>query len=123
MGSPDNKEGHVKTISSFLSGGLAGVVAKSMIAPIERVKFLFIVSHLIPRKTSNRKFTYELFRADLKTIVKTHGVFNLWRGNIMNVARVFPTAAIVHRSECRILRSLTSSEQDITKKMAHSSNR
>lgn len=34
MGSHDDKGGHVKSISSFLSGGLAGVVAKSMIAPI-----------------------------------------------------------------------------------------
>ena len=98
MVSQDDKGGHAKSIHSFLSGGLAGVVSKSMIAPIERVKFLFIVTRLISRKTSNRKFTYKLFRADAATIVKTHGFFNLWRGNLMNVARVFPTAAIVRPS-------------------------
>ena len=117
MVSEGDKGGHFKNISSFLSGGIAGVVAKSIIAPIERIKFLFIVNHLISRKTSNRKFTYELFRSDLVTIVKNHGFINLWRGNIMNVARVFPTAAIVHQSQCRTSQSLIFSERDITKEM------
>lgn len=40
-------EGHqLKSVSSFFSGGVAGVVAKTIIAPIERVKFLFIVKPL-----------------------------------------------------------------------------
>lgn len=37
---------HFKSVSSFVSGGMAGVVAKTIIAPIERVKFLFIVKPL-----------------------------------------------------------------------------
>ena len=85
-----------KTIKSFISGGIAGVVSKTIIAPIERVKYLFIVSNLISRKTSNRVFTYQLFFSDFRHIVKTHGVLNLWRGNLLNVARIFPHAAIVH---------------------------
>ncbi len=84
-----------KTIKSFISGGVAGVVSKTIIAPIERVKYLFIVRKLISRKTSNRVFTYQLFISDFKHIVKTHGVLNLWRGNLLNVARIFPHAAIV----------------------------
>lgn len=32
-----------KTVKSFISGGIAGVVSKTIIAPIERVKYLFIV--------------------------------------------------------------------------------
>lgn len=123
MGSEEDKGGHTKSISSFLSGGLAGVVAKTMIAPIERVKFLFIVTHLIARKTSNRKFTYDLFRSDLVTIVKNHGITNLWRGNIMNIARVFPTAAIVYHSECRTLQYLTFSGHDSTSEMEPGSSR
>jgi len=41
----------------------------------------------------------------------------------MNVARVFPTAAIVCSLECRIFQSLTSSEHDFIKKMVPSSNK
>lgn len=36
-----------KTVKSFVSGGIAGVVSKTIIAPIERVKYLFIVQPLV----------------------------------------------------------------------------
>lgn len=99
---------HTKSISSFVSGGIAGVVAKTIIAPIERIKFLFIVQFYLSRKTSHRKFTYQLFFSDASTIVSKHGLRNLWRGNIMNVARVFPHAAIVKLNIFRTSRCLTS---------------
>ena len=82
---------------SFVSGGVAGVISKTMIAPIERVKYLFLVLMDRDRKTRNRKFTYRLYLDDLRSIVRRHGVRNLWRGNLMNVARIFPHAAIVQR--------------------------
>lgn len=84
-----------KSLSSFFSGGIAGVVAKTIIAPIERVKFLFIVKLVLCRQTSNRKFTYRMFLSDSLHIINKHGILNLWRGNIMNIARVFPHAAVV----------------------------
>jgi hypothetical protein len=37
----------LKTFKSFISGGVAGVISKSIIAPIERVKYLFIVNNVI----------------------------------------------------------------------------
>ena len=85
----------MKTIKSFISGGIAGVFSKTLIAPIERIKYLFVVRHIIYSKTSNRKFTYQLFIADFKHIVTNHGILNLWRGNLLNIARIFPHAAIV----------------------------
>lgn len=93
---------HSKSLSSFLSGGIAGVISKTVIAPIERIKYLFIVNSPISRKTSNRKFTYRLFVTDFLHVVNKHGVFNLWRGNLLNVARIFPHAAIVKLEVCRI---------------------
>lgn len=33
-----------KIIKSFLSGGIAGMCSKTLVAPIERVKYLFIVT-------------------------------------------------------------------------------
>lgn len=117
-GHGEEKGKHLNSMSSFISGGVAGVVAKTIIAPIERVKFLFIVDILLSRKTSNRKFTYGLFLSDSRLIVKQHGIFNLWRGNLMNVARVFPNAALVHTSTCRTSPSLITYEPHFTVKMA-----
>lgn len=31
-------------VKSFISGGIAGVVSKTMAAPIERVKYLYLVA-------------------------------------------------------------------------------
>lgn len=108
MGEKEEHGGRGRSLgSSFISGGVAGVVAKTIIAPIERVKFLFIVSLGLLRQTSNRKFTYGLFISDLKHIVTRHGITNLWRGNLMNIARVFPNAAIVMSSTSRISQFLT----------------
>ncbi|MCB0368599.1 MAG: MC/SLC25 family protein [Bdellovibrionales bacterium] len=108
MAKAEEQSGHSsKSLSSFLSGGVAGVVAKTCIAPIERVKFLFIVLLSLPRQTSNRKFTYHHFFSDYVTIVKKHGMKNLWRGNTVNVARVFPNAAIVSPPSSRTSQSLT----------------
>lgn len=91
----DSSKHPSKSAISFFSGGVAGVISKSVIAPIERIKYLFIVNHPISRKTSNRKFTYRLFITDFLHVVNRHGVLNLWRGNTLNVARIFPHAAIV----------------------------
>jgi hypothetical protein len=34
-----------KIVKSFISGGIAGALNKTFIAPVERVKYLFVVSH------------------------------------------------------------------------------
>ena len=47
MGHGEEKGKQLNSVSSFISGGVAGVVAKTIIAPIERVKFLFIVCVLL----------------------------------------------------------------------------
>lgn len=104
-------------MSSFISGGVAGVVAKTIIAPIERVKFLFIVHSQLFSKTSHRQFTYRQFFSDFKHIANKHGVLNLWRGNLMNIARVFPNSAVVALSTLRTSLSSISSETSSTKKM------
>jgi hypothetical protein len=43
MVSGEGEHNPFKSVKSFVSGGVAGVIAKSMIAPIERIKYLFIV--------------------------------------------------------------------------------
>ena len=119
----ENHSGHTKNISSFLSGGIAGMIAKTIIAPIERIKYLFVVFSILSRKTSNRKFTYQLFKHDFLTIVNKHGILNLWRGNLLNIGRVFPTAAIVLTSTLRISQYLTILERGFTIKTDHLSSK
>ena len=51
----EQQQPHSKSISSFLSGGIAGVVAKTIIAPIERVKFLFVVLWALTQEDFEQK--------------------------------------------------------------------
>ena len=83
-----------QVMKSFISGGIAGVVSKTLAAPIERVKYIYLVI-LYLSQTRDTPFTYRAFFKDFADIVRNHGVLNLWRGNIMNVAKVFPYAAVV----------------------------
>ena len=49
-------------------------------------------------------------------IVREHGILNLWRGNLMNIARIFPYSAIVLIPSRRILLSLITFAKDSTKR-------
>jgi hypothetical protein len=59
-------------------------------------------------QTRSIEFTYKSAFKDLVYIVKTHGILNLWRGNLMNLLRVCPHAAIVRGVLSRTTRPLTS---------------
>lgn len=74
-------------IKSFVDGGLAGICGKTVVAPLDRIKYIFI--------TSSRKFTYKEAWAEAGDIVTSTGFFRLWRGNLFNILRAFPYAAIV----------------------------
>jgi hypothetical protein len=73
-------------ILNFISGGLAGIVAKSLSAPIDRVKIFYQVSH--------KKFTYKNFLSDILNIYHKEGLIYFWRGNIPSVLRAFPYSSI-----------------------------
>ncbi|EAR89090.2 solute carrier family protein (macronuclear) [Tetrahymena thermophila SB210] len=75
-----------KQLKSFLSGGIAGACGKTVIAPFERVKLLFV--------TRDRTLTYREFYNEGKFIIQKHGFRNLWRGNSANLLRIFPFASI-----------------------------
>jgi len=89
---------------SFLSGGLAGIVAKTVVAPFDRIKILYqvIISFNFfcfnPHKTTKRSFTYKSGIQEALFICRTEGARGLWRGNIATIAQIFPFAAIVKES-------------------------
>ncbi|CAD8113114.1 unnamed protein product [Paramecium primaurelia] len=72
--------------TSFISGGCAGVCAKTVISPFERIKLLYL--------TRSTQFTYKAAIQDAIYVYQHHGFINFWRGNQANVLRIFPQSAI-----------------------------
>jgi solute carrier family 25, member 42 len=83
----DGEKKNGALLIKFVSGGIAGIVAKTTVAPADRVKILFQVH-------STKKFTLENMSREIGTIVKQDGIKALWRGNTANVLRVFPYAGM-----------------------------
>ncbi|KAF9938873.1 hypothetical protein BGZ67_010276 [Mortierella alpina] len=76
---------------TMLAGGIAGITAKTAIAPLDRVKILFQASNPHFEKYAG---TYTgVFRA-ARDIQKTTGLRGLFQGNSATVLRIFPYAAI-----------------------------
>ena len=76
-------------IVDFLAGGLSGSVAKTIAAPVERVKIL-----LQTKATGADGKQYTGILNCFARVIKEEGVFALWRGNMSNIIRYFPTQAI-----------------------------
>ena len=66
--------------SKFVYGGIAGIVSRTLTAPLELSKIRNQNSHVA--KTS------------LLTMMKTEGIKALWKGNMANCVRIFPQNGI-----------------------------
>lgn len=80
------------TVGQFLCGGLAGVTARSTVAPVDRVK-LILQTRFITQAGSGAAQPTTIAGA-WREIVGNDGFRGLWRGNLTNCFRVFPHAAI-----------------------------
>lgn len=81
-----------KFLVDLASGGTAAAVAKTAVAPIERVKILLQVQDA--QKTIAVEKRYKGIIDVLIRVPREQGLVALWRGNLANVIRYFPTQAL-----------------------------
>jgi len=77
----------------FLMGGVSAAVSKTAAAPIERVKLL-IQNQDEMLKSGRLDRPYKGIVDCFSRVMSTEGVLPLWRGNLANVLRYFPTQAL-----------------------------
>eukprot|EP00586_Coscinodiscus_wailesii_P004110 CAMPEP_0172486450 /NCGR_PEP_ID=MMETSP1066-20121228/15034_1 /TAXON_ID=671091 /ORGANISM="Coscinodiscus wailesii, Strain CCMP2513" /LENGTH=357 /DNA_ID=CAMNT_0013252419 /DNA_START=161 /DNA_END=1231 /DNA_ORIENTATION=+ len=83
-----------KEIKNVLAGGTAGLVAKCVVAPIDRIKILYQITNAQFRLSNVPVVAYH--------IIKEEGVTALWKGNTATLLRVFPYAGIQFMSFDRV---------------------
>lgn len=76
----------------LLSGGVAAGISKTIVAPIERVKLLLQVQHASTQIT--KEMQYKGIIDCFTRVPKEQGFLSLWRGNLANVIRYFPTQSL-----------------------------
>jgi len=93
MSQPLKKDLNWSTFAlDFTLGGVSAAVSKTAVAPIERVKLLLQVQGSNPQIPANERYTG--IGNCFSRVVKDQGFFSLWRGNLANVIRYFPTQAL-----------------------------
>mmetsp|Transcript_14075 Transcript_14075/g.16475 ORF Transcript_14075/g.16475 Transcript_14075/m.16475 type:complete len:325 (+) Transcript_14075:94-1068(+) len=78
------RENDLVPLQLLVAGGVAGSVAKTVVAPLERIRIMAQTGHA-------HKTTIGTARA----ILEHEGVVGLWRGNFVNCCRVFPSRGIL----------------------------
>lgn len=82
----------MKFSKDLLSGGVAAGVSKTCVAPIERVKLLLQVQAASRQIAADQQ--YKGIVDCFSRVTKEQGFLSLWRGNLANVIRYFPTQAL-----------------------------
>lgn len=76
----------------FMMGGVSAAIAKTAVAPIERVKLILQVQEVSKQIQSDQR--YKGIMDCFVRIPREQGFSSLWRGNLANVIRYFPTQAL-----------------------------
>lgn len=88
-GPPSSSRRQKSFMSDFLIGGISAAVSKTVVAPIERVKLLLQVQDA--SSSIKKEDRYNGIGDCFKRVIKEQGFASLWRGNLANVIRYFPT--------------------------------
>ena len=76
----------------FLIGGVSAAISKTCVAPIERVKLLLQNQDASAQIKADQR--YKGIADCFTRVAKEQGFTSLWRGNLANVIRYFPTQAL-----------------------------
>ncbi|GFQ65351.1 graves disease carrier protein homolog [Trichonephila clavata] len=71
---------------SFIAGGVAGMCAKTTVAPLDRIKILL--------QAHNHHYKHYGVFSGLRGIVQKESVFGLYKGNGAQMVRIFPYGAV-----------------------------
>jgi solute carrier family 25 (adenine nucleotide translocator) protein 4/5/6/31 len=83
----------VSFLVNFALGGVSGAIAKTITAPIERVKLLIQTQDANPRIRSGEVPRYTGIVNCFARVGREQGLLAFWRGNFTNIIRYFPTQA------------------------------
>lgn len=84
---------HLSFWEEFMIGGVAAGIAKTAAAPIERIKLLVQnQGEMLKQGTLDRP--YKGIVDCFSYTARNEGILSLWRGNLSNVIRYFPTQAL-----------------------------
>lgn len=86
-------DGVTNFLIDFTMGGVSAAVSKTAAAPIERVKLL-IQNQDEMIKSGRLAEPYKGIGDCFSRVIKEEGFGQLWRGNLANVLRYFPTQAL-----------------------------
>ncbi|MED6167973.1 hypothetical protein PIB30_007642 [Stylosanthes scabra] len=81
-----------KDVALFLAGALAGAAAKTVTAPLDRIKILMQTHGVLAGKESAKKAIG--FVEAITVIGKEEGIKGYWKGNLPQVIRVIPYSAV-----------------------------
>jgi len=87
------KDGFTGFMTDFALGGFSGAVAKTMTAPIERIKLVVQTQDANPKIRSGEVPRYKGIVDCGVRIYKEQGMKRFWDGNFTNCIRYFPTQA------------------------------
>jgi len=88
------KKGDITSFAiDFMMGGVSAAVSKTAAAPIERIKLL-IQNQDEMIKSGRLSEPYKGIADCFRRVTAEEGVVSLWRGNLANVLRYFPTQAL-----------------------------
>jgi len=90
---PPAKKQKLNFIEDFLLGGVAAGISKTASAPIERIKLL-VQNQDEMIKAGRLSEPYKGVMDCFRRVSAEEGVGSLWRGNLANVIRYFPTQAL-----------------------------
>jgi len=89
---PTKRNPALSFLADLAAGGTAGGVAKTITAPIERVKILLQLQDASTQISQDKR--YKGIGDCFRRVTAEQGIATFWRGNMANIIRYFPTQAL-----------------------------